>query len=86
MSYQVIFPRPVQKQLDELPDNVFKRVITKLDALQKNPHLPGSIKLRGYKNEYRLRIGSYRIRYEIIELEKKILILHCKHRKDIYKK
>ena len=33
MSYQVIIPKPVQKQLDDLPDEVFKRAIEKLDIL-----------------------------------------------------
>jgi len=86
MSYQVIIPKPVQKQLDDLPDDVFKRVIEKLDILKENPRPHGCIKLRGFKNEYRIRIGDYRIRYEVIDKEKIVLLLHCKHRREIYKK
>jgi mRNA-degrading endonuclease RelE of RelBE toxin-antitoxin system len=36
MSYQVIIPKPVQKQLDDLPDDIFKRAIEKLDGLKDN--------------------------------------------------
>ncbi len=61
MSYQVIVPKPVQKQLDDLPDDVFNRVIETLDILKENPRPPGCIKLRGFKNEHRIRIGNYRI-------------------------
>jgi len=85
MNYQVIIPKPVQKQLDDLPDDVFKRAIEKLDELKDNPRPHGCIKLRGFKNEYRIRIGDYRIRYEINDQEKIVVVLHCKHRRDIYK-
>lgn len=61
MSYQVIIPKPVQKQLDDLPDDIFKSAIEKLDGLKENPRLHGCIKLKGFKNEYRIRIGDYRI-------------------------
>ena len=39
MSYQVIIPKPVQKQLDDLPDDIFKRTIEKLDGLKENQFL-----------------------------------------------
>lgn len=84
MSYQAIIPKPVQKQLDDLPDNVYDRLIKEILALKDNPRPPGCIKLKGY--EYRIRIGDYRIRYEIHDKESIVLLLHCKHRKDIYKK
>ncbi len=51
MSYQVIIPKPVQKQLDDLPDEVFKRVLEKLDGLKEKPRSFGCIKLKGFKNE-----------------------------------
>ena len=85
MSYRVIIPKPVQKQLDDLPDDVFKRAIGKLDGLKENPRPPGCIKLKGFKSEYRIRIGDYRIRYEINDHEKLVILLHCRHRRDIYK-
>ncbi len=85
MSYQVIIPRPVQKQLDELPRNVRDRIIKVIVALKDNPRPRGSVKLRGYENEYRIRIGDYRIRYEVRDHESLVILLHCKHRKDIYR-
>ncbi len=85
MSYQVIIPKPVQKQLDELSDDVLKRVIEKLDGFKENARPPGCIKLKGFKNEYRIRVGDYRIRYEINDREKLVILLHCRHRRDIYK-
>jgi len=86
MSYQVIVPKPVQKQLDNLSDDVYDRVIKKIVALKEEPRPHNCTKLKGYKNEYRLRIGDYRIRYEVHDKESIIVLLHCQHRKDIYKK
>ncbi len=85
MSYRVVVPKSVQKQLDELPDTVRDRVAKRIVKLKEEPRPRGYVKLRGYENEYRIRIGDYRLRYEIREQESVILLLHCKHRKDVYR-
>jgi mRNA interferase RelE/StbE len=59
----------VQKQINKLPDVIVVRVVEKLKALSKEPRLQGVIKLKGYENQYRLRVGDYRIRYEIDDLK-----------------
>ncbi len=50
MSYQLLIPRPVQKQLDDLPGEVRQRVLQRILALRENPRPPGCVKLRGYEN------------------------------------
>jgi mRNA interferase RelE/StbE len=85
MSYEVIIPKPVQKQLDALPDDVHERVLEKILPLVENPRPSGVKKLKGFDNEYRIRIGDYRVRYEIDDHLSQVLILHCKHRRDAYK-
>lgn len=85
MSYQVIIPKPVQKQLDSLPKHVCDRVLNQIVALKENPRPPGCVKLRGYRGEYRIRIGNYRLRYEVRDQESVVLLLHCAHRKDVYR-
>ncbi len=85
MSYRVIVPKPVQKQLDSLPQNIRDRLIKRIVALKENPRPRGCIKLKGYKAEYRIRVGHYRVRYEVRDREFIVLLLHCKHRKDVYK-
>ena len=85
MNYQVIIPKPVQQQLDNLPDNVYDRVMKQIISLKENPRPHGCIKLRGYDNEYRIRIGDYRVSYEINDQQLIIILLHCKHRKNAYK-
>ncbi len=64
MSYTVIVPKPVQKQLDDLPDVVRNRVIERIRFLSEDPQPPRAIKLKGYENSYRIRIGDYRVIYD----------------------
>jgi mRNA interferase RelE/StbE len=53
--------------------------------LAENPRPEGVVKLKGYENEYRIRIGDYRVRYEIKDQQLIILVLRCQHRKDVYR-
>lgn len=85
MAYQVIVPRPVQKQLDDLPNGVHERLIQRIIALKENPRPRGCVKLKGYENEYRIRLGDYRIRYEVRDEDSMVLLLHCGHRKNVYR-
>ncbi|MBC7250764.1 MAG: type II toxin-antitoxin system RelE/ParE family toxin [Anaerolineae bacterium] len=55
-------------------------------ALKENPRPPGSVKLKGHENEYRTRVGDYRVRYEVRDNEAIVLLLHCGHRKDVYRR
>jgi len=85
MSYQVLVPRPVQKQLGGLPESVRGRILKRILALKENPRPRGSVKLKGRENEYRIRVGDYRVRYEVLDQESIVLLLHCKHRRDVYR-
>jgi mRNA interferase RelE/StbE len=84
MTYTIITPKAVQKQLDALPDDVY-RIAVKVQQLAENPRPDGVVKLKGYENEYRIRIGDYRVRYEIEDEKLTILLLQYKHRKDVYR-
>jgi mRNA interferase RelE/StbE len=85
MRYQVVIPKPVQKQLDSLSDTVRERIVKRIVILKDNPRPRGRVKLKGYESEYRIRIGDYRVRYEIRDQESIVLLLHCGHRRDIYR-
>lgn len=86
MTYQVIIPEPVEKQLENLSQNINERILEKILSLVENPRPSGVKKLKGFKNEYRIRVGDYRVRYEIDDENLTVIVLHCSHRKDVYKK
>lgn len=60
------------------------RVAQVINKLASNPHLPGSKKLRGSHNVYRVRVGDYRIIYEIYTRERIVDVTHVRHRREAY--
>lgn len=80
---KVIVTKNAEKQLKKLDRDIFTRVLNGLKGLEEIPP-QGDIKsLKGYRGMYRLRVGKYRILYEI--LDEKIYILNIGSRGDIYK-
>lgn len=79
------------KDIKKLDDNDMKRIIRQLERLAKDPfNLRTNLdiyKMRDFaKHEYRLRIGQYRVGYDLILKDKVILILAVKPRGSAYKK
>lgn len=85
-DYTVLISKSVQKQIDNLPNDLVERVIEKIQNLALEPRPDGVVKLKGFDNEYRIRVGDYRVRYEINDENQLVQILQCKHRKDVYRK
>lgn len=86
MSYAVLIPKPVQKQLNDLPAEVRSQILEKLLSLEQEPRPLGVKKLKGFESEYRVRVSDYRVRYEVDDETSTVVVLHCKHRKEVYRK
>jgi mRNA interferase RelE/StbE len=84
MSYRIVIPKPAQKQLDNITKIERDRLILTLRSLANDPRPNGVKKLKGYDNTYRVRVGDYRIIYEIKDRELIVLLLSVSHRKDVY--
>lgn len=82
-DYAVYLSRKAQKQLDDLPDKVVSTLIPAITDLGGNPRPNGCKKLKG-RDGYRIRIGNYRVIYEIFDSELIIDVITLGHRKDIY--
>jgi mRNA interferase RelE/StbE len=76
------YSQTVQKQLDNLPAGVRSWLTRCILVLKENPRPRGCVKLRSYESEYRIRVGDYRVRYEIRDQESIVLVIHCGHRRD----
>ena len=84
MRYRVILPKSVQKELDRLPDEVARRILARLAGLETNPRPADVKKLKG-RDAWRIRVGDYRVIYEIHDRELQILVITVGHRGDIYR-
>ena len=82
--YKVVFTAKARKQLIELPRLVAKRIVEKVDELTADPFSQDIKKLTGMAL-YRLRVGDYRVIFDIKNDELLILIVKVGHRKGIYK-
>ena len=84
MTYSVIVTSVVEKQLDNLPEKLRLRVLTAIAQLAEIPRPNGVKKLKGEKDEYRVRISDYRLRDKIDDQELLILLIQFKHRREVY--
>lgn len=85
MAYTLEISKRVRKDLADLPKDVQRRIVGKLDELLENPFSPGSIKLKG-EESYRVRVGDYRIVFDVNTKTQVITVLAVGDRKEIYKR
>jgi mRNA interferase RelE/StbE len=84
MVYKIIFTSSADKQLSKLTKSIQRLIIEKIKKLII-PHSSNNVKkLIGTTDLYRLRVGDYRVIYQIRKRELVVLILKIGHRKDIY--
>jgi mRNA interferase RelE/StbE len=84
-QFSVQFVRSARKELASLPAKTQDRIIKAIEGLEKDCRPQGSKKLKGSENTFRIRVGDYRVIYEIHEDEIVVLIIRIAHRKDVYK-
>ena len=84
MTYRVQILRRAQKELARLPKREYQRIRDSIRALADDPRSSGSKKLAG-RNGWRIRIGRYRVIYEIEEQIRVVTVLNVGHRRDIYR-
>jgi mRNA interferase RelE/StbE len=84
MIYHVSLLRSAQKELTNLPKQEYPRVRDALKALCEEPRPPGCKKLKG-RDGWRIRVGDYRVVYDINDAEGTILVVHIGHRRDVYR-
>ena len=83
--YSVLLRPAAQRDLDRLPPAVYRRVIEALTKLEQEPRPRGSKKLTGRENEWRLRVGAYRVLYEIDDKAEVVRIFRIRHRREVYR-
>lgn len=83
--YSVIIERNALKSLAAIPDKDAKKITKAIDELAKNTRPNGVKKLKGHDDLYRIKVGNYRIIYEINDGELVIVVVEIGHRKEVYK-
>jgi len=84
-EYNVEFVDSAAKEFRVLPVDIKYRVRLAVDSLCQNPYPSGVRKLHGHKRLYRIRVGQYRLVYEIRDQEKLIRVTRIRHRREVYR-
>jgi len=84
VKYEVRILRPAEKEMDELPRAVHARISRRILLLEDNPRPRGAKKLSGHE-EYRLRIGDYRVLYTIDDKGHVVTVFAVGHRREVYR-
>ncbi|MBI5770622.1 MAG: type II toxin-antitoxin system RelE/ParE family toxin [Verrucomicrobia bacterium] len=83
--YRVLLERGAEKDLARLSSEVHERVIAAITALALDPRPPGCRKLTGGKSDWRIRIGDYRVVYEIADAIRIVRVNRVRHRREVYR-
>jgi len=84
VAYRLDFTPAAARELRKLPTSIQARLAPHISNLSDGPRPPGSKKLKG-TDGYRLRVGDYRILYEIQQAASRVLIVKVAHRKEAYR-
>lgn len=83
MDYRVLIKPSAEKFIYRLSPNDAIRILRSIKNLETDPRPPGCLKLT-VEEGYRIKIGKYRVLFEIDDKGKIVLIYRIKHRKDVY--
>ncbi len=85
MPYQVEFTPAAKRQIKKLIEPVQLAIVERLEQLAENPRPPGALKMQGAESLYRIRVGDYRIIYEIQDRTLLIAVVKVGHRGNVYR-
>jgi mRNA interferase RelE/StbE len=85
MRYRVLFQLSAARQVRKLTPDLQKRIVARAEALAADPRPPGCEELKGPTPFWRVRVGDYRIVYEIKDNVLLVLVVRVAHRREVYR-
>lgn len=83
-KYALEIKQSAQKELDALDDTLFTRIDRRILALADNPRPAGCKKLKGYKDQWRIRVGDWRVLYIIDATAKLTIVTRLANRREVH--
>lgn len=85
MKYAIDYSPPAAREIRKLDRVAAQRVLAAISLLAQDPRPASSIQLQGGTGERRIRVGHYRVVYEIHDEEILVLVLRVAHRREVYR-
>lgn len=82
--YTVVVSKAIQKQIEKLPDKIEARILDRISELEENPR-PSDVKKLNGRDAWRVRVGDYRIIYEIADRRLTVILIQVAHRREVYR-
>lgn len=83
--YEIFIERRAERDLKRLPPEEFSRIIRAVRVLATEPRPAGCRKIEGSKSDWRVRVGDYRVLYEIDDGAQAVRIMRVRHRSEVYR-
>lgn len=84
--YRVLIKTSAAKEIEAVDEKKLRqRIVRKIQSLAEDPRPPGSEKLSGQADRYRVREGHYRVVYSVEDAEREVCVVKVGHRKDVYR-
>ena len=83
-AYRVEFTTAAAKEVRKLDPQVRRRILTAIAGLEQDPRPAGVRKLAGFDDAWRVRIGDYRVLYEIVDEQVLVTVFRVAHRREVY--
>ncbi|MGF1542535.1 MAG: type II toxin-antitoxin system RelE/ParE family toxin [Pleurocapsa sp.] len=83
--YKIEWKQSAKKELKKLDKQIVPKILQAVENLADNPYSSGSKKLIGSDSIYRIRVGNYRIIYNIKSFVLTIEIIKVGHRREVYR-
>ncbi len=84
-SYRIEWKTSASRELKRLDRSVVPRVVEAVGQLSQDPFPRGCRKLKGSEHRYRIRVGDYRVVYQVAEERLMVEIVRVRHRRDAYR-
>jgi len=84
-SYRIEWKRSALRELKRLDRQTIPRIVEAIESLGEQPFPPRARKLQGSGHTYRIRVGDYRVIYDVFEAGLLIQVVRVRHRKNAYR-
>lgn len=84
MTYRIEITRKAQRELGKFPRKEQERIKVAIDSLAQNPRPRGTVKMEGEERSYRIRVGVYRVVYDIYDDVLIVEVIRVGHRQGVY--
>ncbi len=85
MAYAVQIAPGAEREFSKLGPEIQLRIRPRIDALANDPRPAGAIRLKGQENLWRIRVGDYRVVYEVRDKVLLVLVVRVAHRREVYR-